>query len=205
MRGFVLLSALGFLLAAGGIPASGHVATPQAESACSISPLEPAVLEEIVAVGFEIAPDPMPSNQPVPAQAVAGIFNTLAGNIACTNANQPLRALAYFTDRYLAERFAGPDGADELGHLLAAATRSPAPAAREDQLVLVAVAELVAYTDGSVGATVQTANIDDEFTDHLVFIETAAGWRIDRVEPRRDESDMGTPAASGQEFIHPVG
>ena len=44
---------------------------------------------------------------------------------------EPMRSLALYTDRYLAKRFAGQAGEDELGHLLAASSRSPKPAGRQ--------------------------------------------------------------------------
>ena len=47
----------------------------------------------------------------------------------------------YYTDRYLAERFPGRRATDELGHLMLPPTRSPEPAAPEDRLVLLSVAD----------------------------------------------------------------
>jgi hypothetical protein len=99
-------------------------------------------------------------------------------------------------DRYLAERFAGEDGADELGHLLAAATRTPVPAAPDDQLVLLGMSQPVRYADERIGGLVTTANADSSFADLLVFAEVDEEWRIDQVVI--DAGSDATPAASGQ-------
>ena len=205
MRRIILLLLVGLaLISAKGVVPAQSTATPTAP-ACSIRPLKPAVLEKIVDAGFKPAPDLVPSDVPVPAQASVAIFNTVSANIACTNANHPLRALTFFTDRYLAERFSGPEGADELQHLLASATRSPGHAAPEDQLVLVSISDLVHYSDGRIGAQVTTANVDAEFTDLVVFVDTDKGWRIDQVILGSDDSAGGTPTAGSQELLQPVG
>jgi hypothetical protein len=182
-------------------------ATPEAD-ACSIAPLRPDQLQEVVAEGFE-PPQTLDDGEPnVPAEALVKIFAVVTESVECANANDPLRSLALFTDRYLAERFAGEDGADELGHLLAAATRTPVPAAPEDQLVLLGVGQPVRYADGRIGVLVTTANADSTFTDLLVFAEVDFAevdeeWRIDQVVI--DAGSDATPAASGLEHWQRVG
>src|SRR5689334_9073067 len=99
---------------------------------CTAAPLSADSLTAIVEKGFKTAPALTPSDEPAPAADLVAIYDLLTESVACTNANQPLRALSLYTDRYLAERFSGQTGEDELGHLLAAATRSPKPAAAED-------------------------------------------------------------------------
>ena len=205
MRHVIAYFSIGLALVSSlGAAAAQPTVTP-AESACSIRPLVPAELEEIVDAGFKPAATLVQSDEPVPAQASVAIFDTVSANIACTNANDPLRALAFFTDRYLAERFSGEDRADELQHLLAAATRSPGRATPEDRLVLISIADLVLYADGRIGAEITTANADDEFVDLLVFVETDNGWRIDQVLLGRNVPALATPAAGSQEFLQPVG
>ena len=177
------------------IPATAAVAaaTPEPEL-CTVDPLAPDQLTAIVEAGFEPAPRLEKIDQPVPAQDLVAMFDVLTESVACTNANQPMRALALYTDRYLAERFAGQEGEDELGHLLAAATRSPKPAAPADQLVLLAVSDSVLYGDGRIGATVTTANADATFTDQIIFASTNDGWRIDQVV--LGDEQHATPAAT---------
>jgi hypothetical protein len=170
-------------------------ATPEA-NACSVAPLRPDHLQEIVAEGFE-PPQTLDEGDPnVPAEILVRIFAIVTESVDCANANDPLRSLALFMDRYLAERFAGEDGADELGHLLAAATRTPVPAAPDDQLVLLGMSQPVRYADERIGGLVTTANADSSFADLLVFAEVDEEWRIDQVVI--DAGSDATPAASGQ-------
>ena len=168
-------------------------ATPESEH-CTIDPLDPNQLTAIVRAGFEPAPRLEKSDQPAPATDLVAMFDVLTESVACTNANQPMRALALYTDRYLAERFSGQQGADELGHLIAASSRSPKPAAPEDQLVLLSVADPILYGDGRIGATVTTANADETFVDQIIFASTDSGWRIDQVV--LGEAIHATPAAT---------
>jgi hypothetical protein len=199
MRWILVLVVFALILLPGEqVGAIQNTATPTGIE-CPVQPLLPAELKEIVAAGFEPVSALDPTADHPPATALLAIFDVLSDSLACTNANQPMSALALFSDRYLAERFAGPDGNDELGHLLAAATRTPGPAAPDDRLVLVAVSDLILYADGRIGAEVTTANVEDAFTDLIVFVETDDGWRIDQVVLGADDSTVGTPSARSQD------
>jgi hypothetical protein len=177
----------------GSPPASAAIATPAAMQ-CTAAPLSADSLTAIVEAGFKPAPGLTPTADPAPAADLVAVYDLLTESVACTNANQPLRALSLYTDRYLAELFSGPAGEDELGHLLAAATRSPRPAAPEDQLVLLSVTDPVRYQDGRIGAMVTTANKDNTFTDLLIFTGTGTDLRIDQVIVQKDLE--ATPAAT---------
>jgi hypothetical protein len=168
-------------------------ATPETER-CTVDPLSPEQLTAIVAAGFEPTPRLEKGDQAVPATDLVAMFDVLTESVACTNANQPMRALALYTDRYLAERFSGQAGEDELGHLIAASSRSPKPAAPGDQLVLLAVADPILYGDGRIGATVTTANAEATFIDQIIFAKTDEGWRIDQVVLGKEQH--ATPAAT---------
>lgn len=194
----VWLIGLAVLLLVGSPPGSGAQGTPVAAD-CVAEPLNGDELEEIVASGFAPAPDLTETGEPASAQELVAIFEVISESVACTNANQPLSALALYSDRYLAERFSGPAGEDELGHLLAAATRSPGHATPEDRLVVLSIADAVRYGDGRIGATVTTANADAVYIDLIVLVETNDGWRIDQVVLGDGLSGNGTPAASGEE------
>jgi hypothetical protein len=174
-------------------PNGAAQATPAAAQ-CTAAPLSADSLTAIVEAGFKPAPALKLADEPAPAADLVAVYDLLIESVACTNANQPLRALSLYTDRYLAERFSGQAGEDELGHPLAAATRSPKPAAPEDQLMLLAVTDLVRYQDGRIGAMVTTANRDDTFTDLLIFSETGNDLRIDQVILQADLE--ATPAAT---------
>jgi hypothetical protein len=101
-------------------------------------------------------------------------------SIACTNANDPMRAFALFTDRYLLARFGG-DYQDDLGHLLAALTREPDVASETDRLSLDSVATLTALADGRMSAIVTTSNSSATFVDTLIFAQVEDVWLIDDV------------------------
>jgi hypothetical protein len=174
--------------------AASAQATPEANR-CSVAPLSADELEEIVANGFEPAPTPEAGDPNVPARDWLPILLAVSESVECANANDPMRSLALYTDRYLAERFSGERGADELGHLLAAATRTPVPAAPEDQLVLLGIDQLVRYGDGRLGVLVTTANADSTFTDLLVFARVDEVLQIDQVV--LDVNEAATPAANG--------
>jgi hypothetical protein len=195
MRRIILVGTIAVTLACLPTPALGTAAqgTPVVAE-CTVEPLTADALTAIVEAGFEPAPALKPAAELAPATNLVKIYDVLSESVACTNANQPMRALALYTDRYLAQRFSGQAGEDELGHLLAAATRSPSPASPEDQLVLLAVTDLVQYQDGRIGAMITTANKDDSFTDLLIFERTEAGLRIDQVVLQDDLE--ATPAAT---------
>ena len=109
------------------------------------------------------------SNRQCTSRGCCGRHWKVEQSLACTNANLPLAALAAYTDRYLAERFSGSSGADEIGHLLAAAPRDPDPAAPGDVVTLVEVTKPVMYGDGRLGLTVVTANATDRYAPPADF------------------------------------
>lgn len=189
------LAAMAMVLAPTPVPAQS---TPTAEQ-CEIAPLDRDELREIVESGFEPAPELVETGDPASAQDLVAIFDVLTESVACTNANRPMSALALFSDRYLAERFSGPDGEDELGHLLAAATRSPGPAESAERLVLLAVTDPVRYSDGRIGAMATTANAEAVFEDLIIFVETDDGWRIDQVILGEDIAARASPTAASEE------
>ena len=163
-------------------PVGAAVATPSATpdtAECTLEPLQPEVLAEIAAQPPVPEHDLTPASQTPAADDVAAATQIIEQSLACTNANQPLAALAAYTDRYLNERFGGDAGSDELGHLLAAATRNPDPAAPEDVIVPVQVADPVLYSDGRLGLTVVTANATGTFTDRLILARAGGLWKID--------------------------
>jgi hypothetical protein len=153
-----------------------------------------AIVEEAPAEGdqssdnFSVA-DGAPAGEP----AVAGITDLVRMSVACTNANDPMRSFALFTDRYLQERFGG-DNEDDLGHLLAALTRTPEVAQERDRLTLDAIADVTQLPDGRVLATVTTSNSDAVFEDLLLFVELEGEWKIDAVTLGEPQV-RSTPAA----------
>lgn len=177
MKIAILAAALATLLT---FPAEAATlpATPQPD-ACTVAPISIGDLQAIVAGGTPTAATPAPVVK-LDDALKADIAATVEGSIACTNANQPLRELAYFTNHYLADRFTGA-GTDDLGHLAVAVTRSSSPAAGSDRLALISVNQYAVTSDGRISAVVVTANRDQTFTDTLIFAKIDGRWLIDAV------------------------
>ena len=113
----------------------------------------------------------------VPSDTVAEVTAVVRGSIACTNAGDILRALAYFTDGYIAHMFAGPDGVDYEGFLQYLAT--PAAALDESQrLAIVDISEVRQHENGVVSAIVTTGDPDDPFVDMLILVNVDGTWLI---------------------------
>lgn len=176
-----LLTAVALAGAAG---AQALPATPQAD-ACTAAPISIADLNALVARGTPGPATPAAIGAPA-AATMADVTATIEQSVACANANQPLRALALFTDRYLVVRFTG-SGADDLGHLAVAVTRHPAAANPADRLALISVSGLTQLQDGRVSVTVETANSQQTFVDVLILANVNGRWLI-------DEFQSGTPA-----------
>ncbi|HRA47964.1 MAG TPA: hypothetical protein PK819_07850 [Thermomicrobiales bacterium] len=184
------------ILAVGGTASATALfpATPQAAE-CQIAPLQPDELMATVAAGASAPVPLLATKRSVSEDELAAVTAVVVQSLACTNANQPLRALAVFTDRYLAAHFAGDHGSDELGHLIAAASRTPTVASPADEVALISVTNPIAYNDGRIGITVTTANADDTFVDELILAQTEDGWQIDQVISHDPQPDA-TPTAS---------
>ena len=174
------------------VRAASDPATPQA-TVCTTAPLSIDALQELVLSGTPMSATPW-TTVALNSSDVADIATTIEESVACSNANQPLRALAFFTPAYLIARFSGA-GADDLGHLTAAVTRDPAPAVAADRLAVVSIGAPKALIDGRVSVLVTTANSAESFTDVLIFANIDNVWRID--ETHTATPQPSTPAAKG--------
>jgi hypothetical protein len=124
------------------------------------------------------SPSPtIPSGQPTDEETIEAITAVVRGSIACTNAGDILRSLAYFTDEYVAQMFIDPDGVDYEGFLQYLST-PPAALLEDQQLAIVAVSDVQDLEDGTVSARVATGNSDDTFEDILIFVEQDGKWLI---------------------------
>jgi hypothetical protein len=136
----------------------------------------------------ETIPPPGPL---VPSDTDAEIMAVVRGSIACTNAGDILRALAYFTDGYIAQMFAGPDGVDYEGFLQYLAT--PVATLDESQRVaIVDISEVRLHGEGVVSAIVTTGDPDDPFVDLLIFVNVNGTWLISSSTPV--ETAYATPS-----------
>ena len=167
-------------------------ATPQ-PAECTIAAIGIGELEALVTAGTPAAASTAAVTS-LSNDDFTSIEGTIEQSVACVNANQPLQALALFTNRYLVARFSG-DGADDLGHLAAAATRSPAPAAPADRLAIDSIGEPALLPDGRVSVVVMTSNSRASFTDVIILEKRGDEWAID--EAHAVDPAAATPTSEG--------
>jgi hypothetical protein len=139
------------------------------------------------------SPSPtIPSGQPADEETIEAITAVVRGSIACTNAGDILRALAYFTDEYVAQMFIGPEGVDYEGFLQYLST-PPAALPGDQRLAIVEISEVQELEDETVSARVVTGNPDDPFEDILIFVEQDGEWLIAASIPIKSGEATPTP------------
>jgi hypothetical protein len=161
-------------------------------SECTIEPRPvpspPATSELSGSDTLEATPDP---NAPsVDEETVEEITAVVRGAIACTNAGDILRALAYFTNFYVDHMFTDPDGVDYEGFLQYLST-PPAAVEPDKQIALIDISDFRFVDDGIVTAVVVSGDPGNPFTDSLVFVESESGWLIAGWE--EESKDNATP------------
>lgn len=162
---------------------------------CTVAPLTESDLTQYATASPVATPDLDTadlSETPVSDVLATEITTVVETSVSCANANEPLRALALFTPAYLGIRFGG-NNQDDLGHLLAALSRTPAAAVVSERLSLVSVEDVVQLADGRIAATVVTENRDNRFTDTLILMSIDGSWKIDAVI-LGTPNPIGTPA-----------
>ena len=164
------------------------------DRSCVVEPITRDELQDAASGPVPRRVDPVESADSVSDVELKQITRVVRIMTACANANLPMSSLALVTDMYIAEYFAGPEGQDQLGHLIAVSSRTPEPAAPEDRLTIVAIENPVRYEDGRIAVTVTIANAAEQFIDLLIFIETDSGWRLDQVIPGDTVEAEATPA-----------
>jgi hypothetical protein len=177
---------------------AAQTTTPEAidPQLCAVAPITDTELLEIVSIATPRASSDAPvelTGDEVDQNIADSITDTIRESIACTNANEPMRGFALFTDDYLQARFGGTNQ-DDLGHLLAAITRQPDVAAESDRLALVSIGDVMELADGRVAATVTTENAKERFVDDVLLKETDGRWLIDEVVTGEPEP-RGTPVS----------
>jgi hypothetical protein len=176
------------LIAASELPAQ---ITPGA-SGCTVEPLDISHIQELASNSFVSKPStPDPGASEANADTQQAIDDLLSEAVECANANDPLRSLALFTDRYISERF-GPEHPDDLGSLEAASSRTPTPASPDDRLTVVSITDVRAPAADRATATVITKNRQNDYVDQLTFVLVNGDWKIDSWSPI---SENGTPTA----------
>lgn len=118
---------------------------------------------------------------PADAATIAAITEPIVQSLACQNADDVLRMLASFSDRWIAERFTGYDLVFYGRFVDSANSATPVPAG--GQVALVSINDVRVRADGSVLATVVTSVNGQEQTSLLVLVSSPTGWKIDGSQP----------------------
>ena len=127
---------------------------------------------EAVAEATSVTATPTPD-------VVSQLTKVVVGSIACTNANQPLRALSYFTEDYLLRRISD-EPAVTLGHLRAASSRQPDVAAPGDRVTIVSITP-GPLVGGVASLEVETRTGTQSQLVDLSMVFQGSEWRIDHV------------------------
>lgn len=154
----------------------------ESSDACDVDPIS---LEQLNAVIEQAEPPPAVAR--VPAGGVdalpdeARTFRSLIEQfVACSNAGEPLRVMALYTDRYLGELYyrQGRFSAE-----LYTALAEPRPAAPDEQTAIVSIARVLLLPDGFVAGTVTLRYARVPMPKELIFTTVLIDdeWRIDDV------------------------
>jgi hypothetical protein len=171
---------------------------------CTIAP---RTLDEFKTLPQTPAPAEPPDaseagGEPADKATRAAITATARELVACSNAGDILRRLALYSDDRL--RFAYPDGPTRALEMMA---KSPLPVAEAERVALVSVDDVRRLADGRVSARVTVDNPASHSHDpqtaatasqqevaRLIFVQEAAGWRVDETR-REDIQANATPIA----------
>jgi len=189
-----LILASAFSVSALGATAQGSLPETVSPDLCTIEPLTELDLVLIVEAATPTPETAINSDQngsPVDDSTAQEITDLVRLSVACVNANDPMRSFTLLSDGFLQFRFGG-DNEDDLGHLLAAITRTPGVAQAGDRLTLESVADIRELAGGQVIATVTTSNAENVFVDTLIFAQITGEWKIDGVMLGEPQS-WGTP------------
>jgi hypothetical protein len=178
-------------------------ATPVPAGACTI---EPRSIEEFATLTGEVDPDnpdpprdggllheSLPSGVPVDQETADEIGSLLADLVACINAGDFLRSIAFYTDHLIYAR-----GPIDSATLQALASSTPTPLPADAQQTIEQIHSIEFLPGAKIAAIVTISGIDDldpEPGITLVFIlaMTTDGWRIDDFYDRIAPPDATEP------------
>ncbi len=166
MRVRILLSILALLVAVSITPAAAQEATPTADAPdpalCTLRPLTPDDLQRIQAADFLPIAPPTPVSDPFVMPPGDELFThdrnevekDLRRAIACVNTGEPLKALAAYTDRWIANFLTEQGGLDDE---LIAGLQVDRDLQPQEYVQLIGFGDAVRLADGRV-AIVVTGN-----------------------------------------------
>jgi len=180
MRRFIFLAllTLTWLAAAHGARAQQYPLTPD-PATCDAEPIDIEALVLAAATPVRAAtPTVVPAERRIASRSVQDeLMEVVVGSVACTNANQPLRALSYFSEDYLLTRISDEPGVT-LGHLEAAATRDAAVAQVEDRVTIEVIETVTTWQDGAEVVLLWSSGDDQLERVGLRFRDVDGEWKI---------------------------
>lgn len=195
MRRF-LTGIIAALMIALPLAATAQEASPMATDApgpeeCTVSPIPRAAFNALVDAAVatpdaDAAPvDALPNGSAADAETSAAVEATIRELAACFNANDTLRELALYTDRYIIAQLAGSRGR-ELTDAEYTAEGLATPVAAPDRAGIEVVGEIVQLDDARVAAEVQFS--DDGSRAIVYLVDDAGTWKIDNLVFLDDEA-----------------
>ncbi|MDQ4099292.1 MAG: hypothetical protein M3121_02185, partial [Chloroflexota bacterium] len=119
----------------------------------------------------------LPAGSPADAATVAEIVTTARELIACNNAGEFTRVLAFFTDDFIREAFGGDPA---LAVQVSASFATPAvPLPPEAHTELLDVRGVRVLEDGQVGAVIEDRDPQQTVVFFMVFVREGDRWLID--------------------------
>lgn len=177
---FMALLTVTWLPAASGAFAQEYPLTPD-PTACDAEPIDVEALVPAAAPAAAASPEAIPAERRIAGPSLQDeLMVIVVGTVACTNANQPLRALSYFTEDYLLTRISD-EPAVTMGHLEAAATRNPAVASIEDRVTIEVVENVTTWPSGAEVVLLWSSGDSELERVGLRFREVDGEWKIDEV------------------------
>jgi hypothetical protein len=135
----------------------------------------------------------LPEGQPSDAATTAAIVATARELIACNNAGDFARVLAFYTDDLIRQAFRADPAASEQLETILATPATPLPAAQ--RTVLLDVRDVRELPDGRVGAIVEDRDAQRTVVVFLIFERTGDRWLLDgQIEVQAVTPPVGTPA-----------
>jgi hypothetical protein len=183
-------------------PVAAQDATPQAlaPAACAAEPVSYEAFASLIALPAtpfapEVAATPgppiLPAGEPAGEEIATAVRDTIAELVGCLNTGETMRILALYSDRFIAETFAGLEiTQEEYEQELAAAT----PREPGQEVQLFAYSEVVLLDDGRAAVLVLG---DDQLspgpaTETLFYLVDQGGeWKVDATVETPDENEGG--------------
>lgn len=148
-----------------------------------------ALVDTAPATPAPAASSTLPAGPVADEETSAAVQATVRQLAACLNANDTLRELSLYTDRYVLQQLAGSRGQD-LTETAYAEEERATPVAEADRTSIVIVGDVVQLEDARAAASVQ---FSDDGSKAIVYLANEDGtWKIDDLVA---VDDLATPAS----------